>query len=454
MKPTAELADAVDARLRAHGVRDCTVQVGLSGGIDSVVLLDVLARLAPALRLRLGAIHVNHGISRDAGQWVAFCEGLCRARGIPLIVEQVHVVLAGRGLEAAARDARHAAFARLRCDYLALAHHLDDQAETLLLQLLRGAGARGLGGMPEVRPFGQGKLLRPLLGVSRRELETYARGRSLAWIEDDSNLDVSLDRNFVRRDVLPLLSQRFVSANRTLARAARNLADISALADALAEIDWREAAEADGLRTEVLRELGEARALNLLRRLFIVRGLPLPHRAALTESLRQCLHARDDAQVRVMFGEVSLRRFRGRALLVPEREPPAGWERDWRGESELALPEGLGSLRFRFGAEVGVSRARLARGRVQVRGRRGGERMAQEDGRPRRLLKHLLQEAGMPPWQRRRIPLLFCDDALVWVPGIGVAAEFRATAGEPAVEVSWQPENIPETGGGTQKTLC
>lgn len=447
MKPVSTLLDATEEQLQVHGVRNCTVCVGLSGGIDSVVLLDVLGSLAAAHALRLMAVHVNHGLSPHAGDWETFCRGICAAQRVPLTVKRVSVVRRREGLEAAAREARFSGFSTVRCDYLALAHHQDDQAETLLLQLLRGAGAKGLGAMPAVRDWfapadanatrGPAKLLRPLLEVSRGEILDYARARQLAWMEDETNADVSLDRNFLRREVLPLIMRRYPSVNRTLARAARNLADAALLADAIGEIDWQTAATAEGLRTDVLHDVGVARALNLLRGLFALKGQAAPHRSALEEALRQCLHARSDAQVRVAFGKYSLRRYRSIVQLVDDEQPPCGWTVPWQGESELALPAPLGRLRFRFDANAGIARTRLARAAVSVRGRRGGERIAPGPGRPRRELKNLLQEMGTPPWERGRIPLLFCGEILAWVPGVGIAPEFRARPGEDAVEIGW-----------------
>lgn len=456
MRVTETVLRAVEMQLQAHALRDCEVCVGLSGGVDSVVLLDALCSLASAYRIRLGAIHVNHGLSAHANEWEAFCRSLCEMSGVPLTVRHVHVVPDGDGLESAARDARFREFARTRCDFLALAHHEGDQAETLLLRLLRGAGARGLGAMAVVRPWPApgsadarpAKLLRPLLEVSRSQIRDYAQTRELRWIEDESNADVSLERNFLRLEVLPLIARRFPSAGRTMARAARNLADAGLLADALAEIDWRAAALAEGLGVEVLRELGDARALNLLRSLFLRSGEPAPQRAALAEALRQCLSARDDAQVRVAFGSVSLRRFRGSVRLVEDNLPPPGWEVRWNGESGLVLPPPLGQLHFRFEADTGISRARLAGGTVRVRGRRGGERIAPGRNRPRRELMHLLQEMGLPPWERGSIPLLFCGETLAWVPGIGIAPEFIAAPGEAAVEITWDRH------GRSEKTAC
>ena len=269
---TDGLAQIVDATLDAHGVRGKRIAIGLSGGMDSVVLLDVLHELHASRELSLSAIHVNHQISAHAGEWEALCRALCARRGIALTVERVKVTPDGSGMEAAARRLRYRAYASIDADFVALAHHLDDQAETFLLQLLRGAGPKGLAGMPVVRPQEsamEGKaasphILRPLLDLRRSDIEAYAKSRGLEWVEDDSNADSRFDRNYLRNELLVQLDARFPGYRETLARAARNLADYSLLAEELARID-AQSLDRSAISAERLRQLSDARALNLLR---------------------------------------------------------------------------------------------------------------------------------------------------------------------------------------------
>jgi tRNA(Ile)-lysidine synthase len=452
------VAEAIRNTLQDLEVRDCAVCVALSGGIDSVSLLDGLLQIGPARGLRLSALHVNHGLSPHASSWEAFCRALCDARGITLSCVRVRVEReSGSGLEAAARIARYAVFAESDADFVALAHHLDDQVETFLIQLLRGAGARGLSAMPVLSRIagherkddsgpgaGRAFLLRPLLKVSRTQIDDYAKARGLEWVEDESNLDTALDRNFLRREVLPLFASRFPGYRETLVRSARNLADSAALADDLARIDWQSVLEKDGIRMQALKELPRVRALNVLRHAFDRKGLPMPPRARLEEALRQCLEAAPDSRVRVRFGAVTIRRHRGRITLIEEGEEAGNWQCAWKGEDTLALPHGLGWLNFRRTTGEGISRTRLDSAPVSVRFRRGGERLSLGPGRPRRRLKHLLQEADVPEWERGRMPLLFCGDRLAWVPGIGVAADCAAHEREPAVRVEWQRVRAPD----------
>ena len=479
---TVRLLEIVATVLETRAVCGRRVAVGLSGGVDSVVLLDVLGRMRKDLRLALSAVHVNHQISAHALDWEAFCKTLCQARGVALTVRRVQVPRDGSGVEAAARNLRYQAYGGLVTDFVALAHHLDDQVETFLLQLLRGAGPKGLAAMPVLRKYegttskdggrrGKGKddgrmkaegtaksdqgdtssfipdpsslvpqpcILRPLLEVTRNEIEAYAKACKLEWIEDDSNADSHYDRNFLRNELMPRLEARFPAYRETLSRASRNLADYSELAEELGALDAR--AFNDGVvPVENLRGLSDARALNLLRRLFARRGLPMPNRTRLEEALRQCRAAGADSVVHVSFGSHGLRCFRGQVGIVEEfGEVPADWNTRWDGRGELLLPAGLGVLRARAALGEGIAARHFAQHGATVRGRIGGERMRPADDRPRRTLKNLLQETAVPPWERERMPLLFIGDALAWVPGIGVAAEFRAAGYEPGIVPEWK----------------
>ena len=436
-----DLAGRVAAQLEDIVKPSDRLVAGLSGGVDSVVLLDILARVARKLRCRLSALHVNHQLSPNARRWEAFCRRLCRTRGIPFRSARVEV-RRGDSVEAAARAARYAVFTHQPCEYVVLGHHRDDQVETLLLQLLRGAGVKGLTGMPVLRKAGarhaSPSVLRPLLDVTRDEILEYARKRRLEWIEDESNQDMYFLRNFVRHEVLPVIARRFPAYRATLARAAGHLAEAARVLDELAAADA--AGElADGtLSIAALRRLRPARGRNLLRYLLASHGVTMPNADRLDEALRQALTAKQDARVLVELGDFTLRRHAGRLHLVRARGvPPAHFEKLWRGEKKMALPELGGVLTLARATGAGISLSRLGGGVVTIRLRRGGERLQPNCRRPRRSLKNLLQEARMPPWQREYIPLIFCGGKLVWAARIGVDCAFQAAAGEAAVEPTW-----------------
>ena len=387
--PAAEVARFVEEQALS-GKR---VVVGLSGGVDSVVLLHLL-KGHPSLKL--SAVHVHHGLSAHADAWARFCRALCRRWKVPLKVRRVTVSRARgrRGPEAAARAARYQAFRAVAADAVVLAHQHDDQAETVLMNLLRGAGVAGARGMPRRGRLDGKALLRPLLEVSRHAILEYANAHRLEWIEDESNADEALTRNFVRLRLGPLIATRFPRWRESLARAARHFAE--------ADLD----------------------AKALLREFLAARGLRAPSEAKLVEMLKQ-LTSRG-ARTLLEHDGMRLRVYRGRLSVEPAQSEKGFVPLRWKGARRLAIPALGGEIRFRPVRGAGIDAGRLGDEALVVRLRRGGERLQPDARRPRRTLKNLFQEAGVPPWERDRLPLLFRDEELVWVPGIGVDASYQA----------------------------
>lgn len=421
------------------------IVVALSGGVDSVVLLDLLDRLRGEHKFELAAVHVNHQISDSAQDWEGFCIRLCEARGIPLTVRRVRVPRRSKlGLEGAARIARYSVFADIAADCLVLAHHLDDQTETILLNLLRGTGVRGAAGMSGVRTqapvIGVARVLyaRPFLDVTRAALLSYAGDRGLLWVEDDSNTDTTFARNFLRREIMPQIEQRFPAYRQSLARAARHFSEAAQLLDALAEIDLQAAQHGDKLRVAPLAELPRARAKNLLRGYLTTQGVPMPDTDRLEEWLRQLITAGDDRVIKLELGDLVLRRYRGEVWVERDLPPlPENWAALWRGEAELDLKELGGVLRFENHTGIGISRERLQHAPVAIRARQGGEKIRLDTARPRQTIKNLLQDAAIPPWRRGFLPMLFCGEDLVAVPGIGIDADYQVSPGEPGICLNW-----------------
>jgi tRNA(Ile)-lysidine synthase len=424
------------SRIRS-GERFC---IGLSGGLDSIVLLDVLCRSREALGYALSALHVNHQLSPHAGGWAEFCHHICHGYGVRCHIERVVVAREGRGLEASARAARYEALSRQPADCIALAHHLDDQAETVLLQLLRGAGMKGLGAMPAERSSRSGqRILRPFLDVPRSVLEAYAGLHGLVWIEDESNWSLDFDRNFLRHEVLPALARRFPGYRTAFARGARHAAEAAALLEELARTDLTSAQRGDGLRVTALQAMAPARAKNALRHFFMARNLPVPDADQLDEILSQAIDGRRDARAEIRWAGYALRRD-GDVVVVTDA-PPAPPIEDtvaWRGEAALAVPGVPGEVCFENTTGQGISLSKLRSQPMLLRRRRGGERMRLAANRPRRTLKNLLQEHRVPHWERARMPLLFCGETMVWVPGVGVDVDFQASAAEASLAVSWR----------------
>lgn len=434
---STDLAARVAAVLAPHVARDSRIQVGLSGGLDSAVLLHLLHRLAPEFGWKISALHVHHGISPNADAWAAFCAACCATLNISLRTVHIDVApLRGQhGLEAAARTLRHAAYAQSDSDFVALAHHADDQAETLLLQLLRGSGVKGAAAMPFISVPGNGnKLIRPLLAFSRQEILDYAQAQQLQWIEDESNADQHYARNFLRHSVFPLLSQRFPAVRQTLARSAGHFAEAAELQNDLAALDARDAISDRSLALTVLAQLSPARAKNLLRYFIETRGAPVPSAAQLQEMLEQLTSPRQDAAVCVDFAGWQLRRYRGRIWVEPK--PPAcdpELQLRWQGETELFWPPLGVKVSFNTLQGAGLSLAKLQQVPVSLRLRQGTEHLRPHPRARSRSLKNLLQESATPPWRRARLPLMYCGDQLVWIPDVALAAEFQAGPGEAGV---------------------
>ena len=315
---SADLPERVGAFLAARLGPDDRLTVGLSGGCDSVVLLHLLTRLG--YTGRLGAIHVHHGLSANADAWAQFCTDYCSRLGVPLSIRRVVVDQSpGLGLEAAAREARYAAFAETARDCLLLAQHRGDQAETVLFNLLRGAGVTGAAGMPAERAFGKLRLLRPLLDCSRAEIEAYAGQVGLSWVDDESNADTSLTRNFLRHEALAALNQRFPAAEASLAQAASHFGEAAGLLDELAALDWQQSSESDALRLSALKMLSLPRLKNLLRYRLRQLGWQVPVTSRLEEFTRQLQSAGPDRHPELRLPSGKMRAARGLLHWLPEK---------------------------------------------------------------------------------------------------------------------------------------
>lgn len=431
------------AFFRHHHLAQPTLLIAYSGGLDSTVLLHTFQQLQHQIPFRLKAMHVHHGLSEHADDWADFCDKTCANFGVSIDVLKVHIdPRSGLGVEATARQARYEALFSAPVDFVCLGHHQDDQAETLLLQLARGAGVKGLAGMAQVDM--ERRLLRPLLDISRADLISYARQHELQWIDDESNQDVQLDRNFIRHVVIPTFQTRYKSVTKTLARSAMHMADASAMLDELAELDAVLAINAEQpygrLNLTALNSLSLVRQANLVRWWLASNQIHMPS-AALCQQILQQLHCeRSDAAVKVKVdNKLYMMRYKKSAYLVPEYEKLPVMNLLWQGEECIILPN---SSRLLFTKSIGKGFAYQRGGcdiKLRIKNREGGEYFKPELTRPRRSLKHLMQTSDIPPWQREQLPLIFMDEVLVIIPNIGVDAHLKAASHEMGLDVHWQP---------------
>lgn len=420
---------------------DRKLAVAYSGGLDSTCLLHAAATLTGGTNRRLRALHINHGLQQSAADWQRHCQQQCAALGVEFVAEQVR--LPTDASEDEARQARYEAFAALLGDEsLLMAHHLDDQLETLLLRLMRGSGAAGLAGMPAQRELGRGEICRPWLGLERQQLVRYAESHGLHWVEDESNAGLDFDRNYCRNEILPRLEQRWPGYRESWRKSQTLLAESGELLGDLAHLDLASiaASSGGGIDLRALAELGGARQRNVLRHWLENLGIKSPGWHVLHQIVDELVAAREDASSAFDLGAVCLQRFRG-CLFALRNDPleqvaTTPWHDPVRVRLTLA---GNGSL----SAQTVTGSGLLAEcGReLSVRYRQGGE-VIRLPGRPEKSLKKLFQELQVPPWLRERTPLLYQRDRLVCVPGVGIAADCAATGGDSGLQIDWQQPEL------------
>lgn len=419
-----------------HALPQRPVHVGFSGGADSAALLHLLHGVEPVRAAGLRAIHVNHGLNPDADRWAEHCERTCAELGLPLTVLRVEVNRdAGDGLEAAARKARHAAFGDAvgKDEILATAHHRDDQAETFLLRALRASGPDGLGAMRPLRRFGRCWLWRPLLGVPRAALLAFARQQGLTWIEDPSNGDAALDRNFLRLRVMPLLHDRWPQADAAFALSAALCAEAGALLERDDAIALAAARSADphALRVEPLLDLPATRRARVLRRWIAELKLPPLPAQGVARIENDLLTAASDSEAAFAWAGAVIRRWRD--LLHADRQYPVlpeRWEAEWDGRAALDLPGG-GTLAL--DGTTGFDRP------LRAHARQGGERIALPGRDHTHALKHVLQDLAVPPWERIRLPLLSDGQDTLAAGDLVYSARFDAWLRERGARLVWTP---------------
>lgn len=406
--------------------------IAYSGGLDSHVLLHAAAKLIP--KARLNAIHVNHGLSPNANIWQQHVETICAALSVNLYCEKIlEKPVKEEGIEGWARRVRYASFQKYIQPhaFLLTAHTQGDQAETVLLQLLRGAGPAGLAAMLPEQPFAHGKLIRPLLNFSRTQLEQYARGNQLNWIEDESNTNLSFDRNFLRHQIMPILKQRWPGFTKKFARSAENCQEANRLLNDIACQDL------DGLNKKpnalsiyALTQLPPERQHNVLRYWLKTLGCLLPNSRHLYRIFADLVHSHQDRNPIFSWGKWSLRRFKD-DLLLTERE--TGGEKNlepikWNLQTELVLPH-IGKI-IAEAKQGGSLTSHLDLNNLSIRFRRGGERCRLPGKTHSSSLKKLFQEWNIPPWQRNQIPLLYQGEDLIGVIGYCICEGYLAQPNE------------------------
>ena len=427
--------------------------VGYSGGLDSHVLIHVMVELVG--KKKVTAVHVNHQLSANSDTWQEHCEDICLELGVDIICKTVSIKNRGTGIEDAAREARYGIFEKLlkKNDLLILAHHADDQIETMLFRLFRGSGIKGMSGMPISRLLGNGELFRPLLPFFRRDLESYASANQINWIEDDSNLDISFDRNFIRHKLIPTINERWPNSSFQLNRSANIFAESDFLINVLAQKDFAivtEVSERVGWSISInkLNGFEIIRQKNILKYWFSLHNLTLPSYAVLDNVLDQMISSKIDAEPVVSWGDLQLRRFNKKLYLLPFNfdDPNYSFKKKkglellekysikWDGSSQLILPDSSSlcvKRKMKGGLRIDVKK------NLEIRFRSGGERCKPKGRSGSNTLKKLFQEYSLEPWLRNNVPLIYIDNYLAAVGDLWICDEFCAEPDELGIQLEW-----------------
>ena len=411
--------------------------VAYSGGCDSHVLLHSLVALRSEITPEIKAIHINHDLSPFANEWEEHCRKTCEALNVHYVALKVNARAKGSSPEEAARHARYAEWKKLlnKNEVILLAHHQDDQAETVLIQLMRGSGVKGLAAMPVTQSFAHGLLCRPMLGFLREEIVSYAVEHSLNWIDDPSNFDTDYDRNFLRHDVMPLLETRWPALKKTLSRTASHQADADQLLTELAFQDWHHVHENNQIKISELVKLSEKRQRNVLRYWIAdICELILPGTVHLQRILDEVLTAAEDANPEVIWRGGEVRRYQG--MLYAQEKLVKGTHLLNLKWKNLESPIEINTKGLKISAKTsigkGLSQEKLKNREISIRTRQGGETCRPLGRGQTHQLKKLFQEWRIPPWERAVIPLIYVGDELAQVLGYCCSETFAALENEPS----------------------
>ena len=417
---------------------DFEILLGFSGGLDSCVLLHLLSQMQAEFHFKFKAIHIHHGLSSSADDWLNFCKKKCKSLGIKLYEVKVKInKKSSLGIEGEAREFRYEAIKKKQKDIVVLGHHQNDQAETLMLQLLRGAGLKGLAGMPEFDE--KRKFWRPMLNIKKELLEKYVSENNIEYIEDESNEDINFDRNFIRKKVLPLIESRYPASIETISRSATNISEGHQINELLALDDSKNIMSDDGshLLIENLNKLPNLRAINLIRWWLSFNDLLMPSKKNVEELFRQVKLIKKDTSLNLKISnDRSIRAFDDKLLIVSIMNDLPSYNFKWAGQEEIELPN-KSKLHFVKTKKGGLSLSKLGAKSLYIKSRTGGEKLKSFPDQPSRSLKYLFQKADIPHWERDQVPLVYANEQLVAVPNLGVQYEYQSKVGEVGYQIKW-----------------
>ncbi|ULN63589.1 tRNA lysidine(34) synthetase TilS [Vibrio gigantis] len=430
------LIDTFTSVLHQSALKPRRLLVAFSGGVDSRVLLELAVQYAQVYDIECCAVHVHHGLSKNADRWAEQCQAWCDALSVSLMIERVSLdINSGESIEKLARDARYQAFDKhiKQGDVLVTGQHIDDQVETFLLALKRGSGPKGLSSMAKVMPFDDAYIVRPMLSVTRADIEASARDMALTWVEDESNQDVRFDRNFIRHQVTPVLTERWPSFQESVSRSARLCAEQELLLDELLESHLQQAlGDSQSLCIEALSQHSDLLRARLLRMWLSYCNQPMPSQKQLKLIWNEVACAQADANPKLVLNDVEVRRFNHRLYTVKVTKDMSNWKCDISIGESIVLPDGLGNLYLKASSKCvvksGYSQSfSLSSVKDTMRITFNSEGLsAHPIGRGHsRKLKKLFQEYQVPSWLRRRTPILMDGDRVIAVLGLFVDKNYE-----------------------------
>ena len=418
--------------------------VAYSGGMDSHVLLQIVSEVSlhfPLIKFR--ALHINHCLSSDAAIWEKHCADICNNLGVDFHTISVNVhIKPGDSPEASAREARYGAFRSLLRTHecLLTAQHQDDQAETFLLQLLRGSGPQGLASMPEFISFARGYIARPLLSLTREQIRDFAQKQNLSWVEDASNQELSFNRNYLRHEVIPLIKKRWPAFSKTVSRSAQLCAEAQQIIDTESQVGLEEVLrDKQTLSVIALNAIEEPKRKNIIRYWIKKLGLPGPTHAGMQQIINSVLNASRAATPLVTWQGIEIRRYQDRLYAMPPLiKHGSDLELSWDLKTSIQSTI-FGELSVRPVEGQGIKTIVAQTDNVKIRFRQGGETYCEYEKVGSRPLKKLFQELAIPPWLRDRIPLIYVDNHLVAIADMVVCSEYKASSQESGFKIIWEP---------------
>ena len=417
--------------------------IAYSGGMDSHVLLHLSAAIKPIKR-QLRAVYVHHGLQMEADHWAEHCAETADQLAVEFIMLRVCAVAkSGESPEAAAREARYQALRTLieEQDVLLLAHHQEDQLETVLLQLFRGAGIMGLSGMPAVSPFAQGVMLRPLLDVSRQMIESYADQQGLNWIEDSSNQDCKFRRNFLRHQVIPLLKQHWPAVAKTVSRSAGHCAETQTYINTIASDLFKRVFNPTDRTLSISQLLIHNRYQQqlIVRKWFQVYGERMPAERFIETIFSDVIRAGQGRDPVLQGQGVCVRRYRDKLFIIKAKPVLENQCIAWSSQQMTLQLKNNGQLQI-IKASLGIAMEHWHAADITVSYRKGGENLPLPGRKGHHTLKKLLQESAVPPWQRASIPLIFIDGQLAAVADKWISSDFYCRKNQGCYVLKWQTD--------------